>query len=78
MIGGYWALPLQYIQNAIAINEFTGGRFQLACFIAPVLLHLFYCEYFIATVALPIGLHWHLLDTGTARESLIKEREIKF
>lgn len=25
VIGGYWALPLQYIQNAIAINELTGG-----------------------------------------------------
>ena len=25
VIGGYWALPLQYIQNGIAINEFTGG-----------------------------------------------------
>ena len=25
VIGGYWTLPLQYIQNAIAINELTGG-----------------------------------------------------
>ena len=26
VVGGYWALPLQYIQNAIAENEFTGGN----------------------------------------------------
>lgn len=27
-IGGYWALPLQWIQNALAINEFSAGRWQ--------------------------------------------------
>ena len=25
-IGGYWALPMSYLQNAIEINEFTGGE----------------------------------------------------
>ncbi len=29
VIGGYWTLPLQYIQNGIAINELTGGTRQL-------------------------------------------------
>lgn len=24
-IGGYWALPLSYVTDAIEINEFTGG-----------------------------------------------------
>ena len=24
-IGGYWALPMQWIQNALAINEFSAG-----------------------------------------------------
>ncbi|KAL3152681.1 hypothetical protein ABBQ38_012276 [Trebouxia sp. C0009 RCD-2024] len=28
VIGGYWALPMQYIQNGLAINEFTGARWQ--------------------------------------------------
>ncbi|KAL3156297.1 hypothetical protein ABBQ32_012567 [Trebouxia sp. C0010 RCD-2024] len=28
VVGGYWALPMQYIQNGLAINEFTGARWQ--------------------------------------------------
>ena len=31
VVGGYWALPLQYIQNGLAINEFTGGPTSLHC-----------------------------------------------
>lgn len=29
-IGGYWALPLQWIQNALAINEFSAGAIASA------------------------------------------------
>ena len=25
-VGAYWALPISYVQNAMAINEFTGGE----------------------------------------------------
>jgi len=38
VIGGYWTLPLQYIQNAIAINELTGGVFY------PALLSALLCR----------------------------------
>ena len=24
-IGAYWTLPMQYLQNGLAVNEFTGG-----------------------------------------------------
>eukprot|EP00891_Asterochloris_glomerata_P003325 jgi/Astpho2/3325/fgenesh1_pm.00054_%23_6_t len=27
-VGAYWALPISYVQNAMAINEFTGERWQ--------------------------------------------------
>ncbi len=25
-IGAYWTLPMQYLQNGLAVNEFTGGE----------------------------------------------------
>ena len=46
VVGGYWTLPLQYIQNAIAINELTGGVFY------PALLSALLCR-FMPCPALP-------------------------